>query len=101
MDLQNNTILRYGFLELLKKEFQIDIREDELEKIELAKKCIKIYDTPEDFLNHSGWRNDNPECSDFQYLQENRICRKINGKIWYFSRIQYGEGEKERYKRCD
>lgn len=44
------------------------------------------------FLEKSGWRRDNPELCSECYLFENHICRKIQGKIWYFSRIQYENG---------
>ena len=44
------------------------------------------------FLEKSGWRRDNPEVCSECYLFENHICRKIQGKIWYFSRIQYENG---------
>lgn len=105
MDIQNNTILRYGFLKLMRTEFHLYIREDDIERVLLAQKCIHIYETPEEFLQKSGWRNDNPECSEFSYLERNRICRKIQGKIWYFSRIQYEEEEKkldpEKRHNCD
>ena len=43
-------------------------------------------------LEKSGWRRDNPELCSECYLFENHICRKIQGKIWYFSRIQYENG---------
>jgi hypothetical protein len=48
--------------------------------------------TIEEFLEKSGWRRDNPELCSECYLFENHICRKIQGKIWYFSRIQYENG---------
>ena len=44
------------------------------------------------FLEKSGWRRDNPELCSECYLFENHICRKIQCKIWYFSRIQYENG---------
>ena len=80
MDIQNNTLVRYGLLEMLEQEFGVQIGEDELENIELAKQCIS-----------TRWAKDNPEFSDFQYLLENNICKWIEGKVWYFSRIQFEE----------
>ena len=50
------------------------------------------YEDVEEFLEKSGWRRDNPELCSECYLFENHICRKIQGKIWYFSRIQYENG---------
>jgi len=98
LDIQNNTLVRQGFLELLEQEFGVYIREDDMERIELAKQCIEIYANPEDFFQSTGWAKDNPEFSDFQYLLENRICRQIEGKIWYFSRIQF---EEQQEKLCN
>lgn len=51
-----------------------------------------VYEDVEEFLEKSGWRRDNPELCSECYLFENHICRKIQGKIWYFSRIQYENG---------
>ena len=53
---------------------------------------IEVYEDVEEFLEKSGWRRDNPELCSECYLFENHICRKIQGKIWYFSRIQYENG---------
>ena len=50
------------------------------------------YEDVEEFLEKSGWRRYNPELCSECYLFENHICRKIQGKIWYFSRIQYENG---------
>ena len=61
-------------------------------KILLAESCIEVYENIEEFLEKSGWRRDNPELCSECYLFENHICRKIQGKIWYFSRIQYENG---------
>ena len=52
----------------------------------------EMINTAEEFLEKSGWRRDNPELCSECYLFENHICRKIQGKIWYFSRIQYENG---------
>lgn len=51
--------------------------------------------TPEEFYEKTNWDRDNPEQSSFQYLEENKICRRIQGKIWYFSRIRWEEGLKK------
>ena len=63
-----------------------------MEKILLAESCIEVYEDVEEFLEKSGWRRDNPELCSECYMFENHICRKIQGKIWYFSRIQYENG---------
>ena len=80
-EIRSNSLVRYGFRVLLAKEFGLYLKEQEVEKILLA-----------EFLEKSGWRRDNPELCSECYLFENHICRKIQGKIWYFSRIQYENG---------
>lgn len=81
-----------------------------MEKILLAESCIEVYENIEEFLEKSGWRRDNPELCSECYLFENHICRKIQGKIWYFSRIQYENGlrgeaglqlENTQYLKCE
>lgn len=94
MNIEENTLLKYTFLELLRKEFGIYIKETEVEKATLAKQCVEIYSTPEEFYEKTNWDKDNPEQSSFQYLEENKICRRIQGKVWYFSRIRWEEGLK-------
>lgn len=82
-------MVRYGFKILLMREFGITIHETETEKLMLAADCIEIYVSMEDFLERSGWRKDNPELCEESYLVENRICRYIQGKVWYFSRLRF------------
>ena len=89
---QEFQIRSYGFRVLLAKEFGLYLKEQEVEKILLAESCIEVYEDVEEFLEKSGWRRDNPELCSECYLFENHICRKIQGKIWYFSRIQYENG---------
>lgn len=91
-EIRSNSLVRYGFRVLLAKEFGLYLKEQEVEKILLAESCIEIYENVEEFLEKSGWRRDNPELCSECYLFENHICRKIQGKIWYFSRIQYENG---------
>ena len=77
-EIRSNSLVRYGFRVLLAKEFGLYLKE--------------VYEDVEEFLEKSGWRRDNPELCSECYLFENHICRKIQGKIWYFSRIQYENG---------
>ena len=91
-EIRGNSLVRYGFRVLLAKEFGLYLKEQEVEKILLAESCIEVYEDVEEFLEKSGWRRDNPELCSECYLFENHICRKIQGKIWYFSRIQYENG---------
>ena len=88
--IKENSMVRYGFKILLMREFGISIHETEIQKLMLAAECIEIYVSMEDFLERSGWRRDNPELCEESYLVENRICRYIQGKVWYFSRIRFG-----------
>ena len=94
MDVKKNTLTRHTFRKLLFQEFGIEIGEEESEKIELAESCIEIYNSMEEFYEKTGWDKDNPEHSSQGYLEQNHICRDIQGKIWYFSRIRWEEGLK-------
>ena len=42
MKFTESVLVKYTFLELLEREFGIQLREDETEKIELAKQSIEI-----------------------------------------------------------
>lgn len=84
MNMEKNALVKYTFLKLLLREFGIYIRETEVEKADLAKQCVEIYDTPEEFYEKTNWDKDNPEQSSFQYLEENQICRRIQGKNLVF-----------------
>lgn len=95
IDIKENSLVRYGFRYLLEHEFDLYLHEDDVERLELARNCIEIYETEQEFFDKTGWKKDNPEISDFHYLQEERICRLIDGKIWYFSGIQYADGLKK------
>lgn len=77
MNMEKNALVKYTFLKLLLREFGIYVRETEVEKADLAKQCVEIYDTPEEFYEKTNWDKDNPEQSSFQYLEENQICRRI------------------------
>lgn len=92
IDIKTNSLVRYSFKRLLEREFDISITEDDIERLELAKNSIEIYETEQEFFEKTGWKWDNPEAAEFQYLQRERICRRINGKVWYFSRIRYADG---------
>lgn len=91
-EIRNNSLVRYGFKVLLAQEFGLRLGEDETDKLLLARDCIEVYASVEEFLERTGWGRDNPEACSGDYLQENRICRKVNGEYWYFSRIRYEAG---------
>lgn len=95
INIRENSLIRYGFRYLLEREFDIYIHNDDMEKLELAKNCIEVYETEQEFLDKTGWKRDNPEISEFQYLQNERICRMVDGRVWYFSGIRYADGLKK------
>lgn len=92
MQIKENALVRLSFIKLLQTEFDLFIREDEPEKAELAARCITVYKTPEAFYAATGWARDNPECAEFDSLIKQRTCRRINGEVWYFSRLLFEEG---------
>ena len=55
MNMEKNALVKYTFLKLLLREFGIYIRETEVEKADLAKQCVEIYDTPEEFYEKTNW----------------------------------------------
>ena len=87
--IKENSMVRYGFKILLMREFDIHIKENDSNRLIAAAGCIAIYDSMEEFLEKSGWKRDNPELDEKSYLLDNHICRYIQGKVWYFSRLRY------------
>ena len=55
------------------KEFDLHIKESEEEKIALAKQCVEIYDTPEEFYEKTNWDKDNPEQSSSVLRREQNL----------------------------
>lgn len=94
-----SSLRKYGLLKILKLEFGIDLKEHETEKIELAEKCIEIYDSVEDFYRATGWKRDNPQEANLEYLLQHRILVELQGKMWYFSRIRYDDGLKKKMQQ--
>lgn len=95
INIRENSLVRYGFKHILEQEFDIYLHEDDMEKLELARDCIEIYESEQEFFDKTGWKKDNPEFADFQYLQDEHICRMVDGKVWYFSGIRYADGLKQ------
>ena len=89
--IKENSMVRYGFKILLMREFDIHIKENDYNRLIAAAGCIEIYDSMEEFLEKSGWKRDNPELGEKSYLLDNHICRYIQGKVWYFSRLRLRE----------
>ncbi len=81
------------FTEIMRNEFGIIISYENPRELMKAREALFFYNTIWDFLEQSRWRYDNPELSDEQYLTKNRICRWIDGRLAYFSRLKWGEGK--------
>lgn len=79
--------------EILKTEFLIPENILELRSIEHVAAALKVYGSIEEFLERTGWGRDNPECSSEEYLIGNRICRWVDGKLFYFSRLVWENGD--------
>ena len=77
--IKDNSMVRYGFKILLMREFDIHINETDVGRLIKAAGCIE----------KSSWKKDNPELCEKKYLLDNHICRYIQGKVWYFSRLRY------------
>lgn len=80
-------VIRLGFANVMKEEFDVGIDYTNREAILRAAQALIPYNSVEAFLTDTGWDKDNPECCDEKYLVENRICRWIDGKLVYFSRL--------------
>lgn len=72
---------------LLETEFLVCKCEWKKRKIMEALDALEIYEDVEDFLEQTGWGRDNPELQSEEYLINNRICRWIDGRFVYFSRL--------------
>ena len=91
LDIIDNSLVRYSFLRVIRYEFGIFIADDDIENAKRAQDCIQIFDTWEDFYETTGWKRDNPEFADKKYLMNQRICREVGDKVWYFSRLEWHE----------
>ena len=72
---------------LLEREFMIKEPDWNRDRLTRARASIQVYDSVEDFWRQTGWKRDNPEFCTEEYLTGNRICRWVNGKLVYFSRL--------------
>lgn len=73
--------------EILAQEFDIWFDGRDGTQLEKARSAIEIYESLEGFLEQTGWRRDNPELAEECYLTENRICRWVDGKFMYVSKL--------------
>ncbi|WP_314723559.1 hypothetical protein [Enterocloster bolteae] len=82
-------VIRLGFSTVMKREFDVDIDYTDREAVLLAVQALESYNSVEEFFVFTGWDKDNPECCSEEYLVENRICRWLDGKFVYFSRLKW------------
>ena len=80
---------------MLLREFGIYVRETEVEKADLAKQCVEIYDTPEEFYEKTNWDKRQSRAEQFPVFGGESNLPENPGKIWYFSRIRWEEGLKK------
>lgn len=73
--------------EILEQEFGIYKESWEPEDLERAKKALFVYEDRQEFFSDTQWDKNNPECDSEEYLIEERICRRIDGRFAYFSRL--------------
>lgn len=78
-----------GFVNFMKAEFDVDIDYTDRAAVLRAAQALVPYEGVEEFLMFTGWDKDNPECCSEEYLVENRICRWLDGKFVYFSRLKW------------
>ena len=76
----------------LEQEFLLSTENWSGEDYRRAAAALTAFDSVEAFLENTGWGLDNPECIGEEYLTENRICRWIDGKFVYFSRLLWEGG---------
>lgn len=82
-----NPVIRLGFTTIMKTEFDVDIDYTDRNVVLRAANALIPYESVEAFLLDTGWDRDNPECSSEEYLVRHRICRWIDGKFVYLSRL--------------
>lgn len=86
-----NPVIRLGFTTIMKTEFDVDIDYTDRNVVLRATIALIPYESVEAFLLDTGWDRDNPGCSSEEYLVGHRICRWIDGKFVYFSRLLWEE----------
>ena len=84
-------MIRLGFATILKTEFGVDIDYTDRNAVLRAANALIPYESVETFLLDTEWDKDNPECSSERYLVEHRICRWIDGRFVYFSKLLWDE----------
>lgn len=77
---------------LLEQEFFLSTDGWSEEDYQRAEEALTAFESVEAFLISTDWERDNPELGGEDYLTGNRICRWVNGKFFYFSRLLWEEG---------
>ena len=72
---------------VLEQEFNLRKRVWTAEDLKRARNALFAFPDVEAFLSETGWSRDNPECSSEEYLTTERICRWIDGRFIYFSKL--------------
>lgn len=97
MDGDRRRLIPERMKDILKTEFLIPEDALDMTGIEKVEAALEVYISIEEFLEKTGWGRDNPEYSSEEYLTGNRICRWVDGKLLYFSRLiwENGDGDDE------
>ena len=77
---------------VLEQEFNLRKRVWTAEDLKRARSALFTFPDVEAFLSETGWSRDNPEYSSEEYLTAKRICRWIDGRFIYFSRLLWEAG---------
>ena len=92
-ELSESALGRSVFAKIMEVEFGIKLHPDDRKQVREAFRCVQIFDSWQEFYEKTGWGRDNPETDSKEYLTENRICRIIGRRIWYFSRLEWEGSE--------
>lgn len=84
-------LVRWRIAKMMKEEFDIDIDYTNCISVLHVVEALTVYENLECFFKDTGWNRDNPELCSEEYLIQNHICRWIKGKLFYFSRIRWGD----------
>ena len=76
---------------VLEQEFCLKKRTWTAEDLKKAGNALFVFPDVEAFLLETGWGRDNPEHSSEEYLITERICRWVDGRFIYFSKLLWEE----------
>ena len=77
---------------VLEQEFDLKKRVWTAEELKKARNALFAFPDVKAFLSETVWSRDNPECSSEEYLTTERICRWIDGRFIYFSKLLWEVG---------